>query len=420
MRIILANYRYYFSGGPESYMFAVKAALEERGHEVIPFSVRSDLNEPTAYSSFFPHGKSDKGDAYFGNVKKTPRNVALLLSSSFYNGEAYLNLRALIREARPDAVYVLQQINALSPSVFKACADEGVRVVHRLSDFNLMCPRSDFLRSGEICVECLTGRRRKALACKCCHGSGATTLVRVASMSFHERMGLFDNIDAFVTPTEFSAELLSLSGVERNRIVVVPTFAGVERAAWHADEGYLLYLGRLSSEKGVEYAIRALTSAPSARLKVAGKPEGTYYDSLRVLVRELGLEERVEFIGLVAGEAKLAAVDGARALVCPSVWFENMPNVILEANARSKPVVVFDVGCMRELVLESMTGLVTPLGDVRELGVAMERIATDDYLARRLGEAAHERCARQYSTERHIEALLRVLAPEGQQKSAKA
>ena len=75
MKIILANYRYYVSGGPEIYMFNVKRLLEDAGHTVIPFSVRSPLNEETPYSRYFPHGKSESGDAYFNNVKKTPKNV---------------------------------------------------------------------------------------------------------------------------------------------------------------------------------------------------------------------------------------------------------------------------------------------------------------------------------------------------------
>ena len=120
MKIVLANYRYYVSGGPEIYMFNVKRLLEEAGHTVIPYSVRSPLNEETPFARYFPHGKSESGDAYFDNVKKTPKNIMRLLSCAFYNKEAYKNLRRLIRDEKPDVVYVLQQINALSPSVFKA------------------------------------------------------------------------------------------------------------------------------------------------------------------------------------------------------------------------------------------------------------------------------------------------------------
>ena len=76
MKIVLANYRYFISGGPEIYMFNVKRLLEEAGHTVIPYSVRSPLNEKTPYASYFPHGKSESGDAYFDNVKPHPRREA--------------------------------------------------------------------------------------------------------------------------------------------------------------------------------------------------------------------------------------------------------------------------------------------------------------------------------------------------------
>ncbi len=200
MKIVLANYRYYVSGGPEIYMFNVKRLLEEAGHTVIPYSVRSPLNEETPFARYFPHGKSESGDAYFDNVKKTPKNIARLLSCAFYNKEAYKNLRRLIRDEKPDVVYVLQQINALSPSVFKAAKDEGVRVVHRLSDFNIMCPRSDFLCDGQICTACIGGDYSKARERRCCHGSRATTEVRVASMKFHRARRLFGCVDSFGAP----------------------------------------------------------------------------------------------------------------------------------------------------------------------------------------------------------------------------
>ena len=53
MKILLVNYRYFISGGPEKYMFNIKRVLEEKGHEVIPFSVHSNRNVETEYSRYF-------------------------------------------------------------------------------------------------------------------------------------------------------------------------------------------------------------------------------------------------------------------------------------------------------------------------------------------------------------------------------
>ena len=417
MKIILANYRYYVSGGPEIYMFNVKRLLEQAGHTVIPYSVRSPLNEETPYSSYFPHGKSESGEAYLDNVKKTPKNVARLLSCAFYNREAYKNLRRLIRDERPDVVYVLQQINALSPSVFEAAKDEGVRLVHRLSDFNIMCPRSDFLCDGEVCTACIGGDYSKARERRCCHGSRATTEVRVASMRFHRARRFFDCVDAFVCPTAFTASLLERSGVDESKVNVVPTFApAYERKAAPLLGGpYVLYLGRISHEKGVDLLVKAVIDRPGLCLKVTGRTDDEYAKDIVAQVEAAGVTDRIEFVGFVKGVEKDALIDGASCVACPSTWYENMPNAVLEAYAHGKPAVVFDVGCMSEIVENGATGTVVPFRDIDALGEAVARYADDPELSRLHGDNGCALANEKYTAQRHLEALVGILRPGGEQ-----
>lgn len=413
MKIVLANYRYYVSGGPEIYMFNVKRLLEEAGHTVIPYSVRSPLNEETSYASYFPHGKSESGDAYFDNVKKTPKNVARLLSCAFYNREAYKNLRRLIRDERPDVVYVLQQINALSPSVFKAAKDEGVRVVHRLSDFNMMCPRSDFLCDGQICTACIGGDYSKARERRCCHGSRATTEVRAASMKFHRARRLFDCVDAFVCPTAFTASLLEKSGVDSGKVNVVPTFVPAYERAAEPSQGdpYVLYLGRISHEKGVDLLVKAAIERPGLRLKVTGRTDDEYAKGVVAQAEAAGAADRIEFVGFVKGAEKDALIDGAACVACPSTWYENMPNTVLEAYAHGKPAVVFDVGCMPEIVEDGATGAVVPFKDVNALGEAVARYVADPGLSTLHGANGLALANDRYTAQRHLDALTGILQP---------
>ena len=418
MKIILANYRYYISGGPEVYMFNVKRLLEEAGHTVIPFSVRSPLNVETPYAVYFPHGKSESGDAYFGNVKKSPQNIARLLSCAFYNREAYKNLRQLIRDEKPDVVYVLQQINALSPSVFKAAHDEGIRVVHRLSDFNIMCPRSDFLCEGEVCTACIGGDYSKASKKRCCHGSRITTEIRIASMKYHRARRLFDCIDSFVCPTVFTAELLKESGIASERINVIPTFVD-EYSSNSSVEGdrapYALYLGRISQEKGVDLLVKSVLDRPNITLKITGRIDSEYSRSVVQMVQDAGVSDRVEFVGFVEGAEKDSLIDGATCVVCPSTWYENMPNTILEAFAHGKPVVVFDVGCMSEIVENGVNGAVVPLFDEFKLGETVERFVLDSSYARRIGGNGRRVAKELYSESKHLDSLIKVLNPDESQ-----
>lgn len=414
MKIILANYRYYISGGPEIYMFNVKQMLEKAGHTVIPYSVRSPLNEKTPYAKYFPHGKSDSGDAYFDNVKKTPRNVIRLLSCAFFNKEAYKNLRRLIQDERPDVVYVLQQINALSPSIFKACHDEGVRVVHRLSDFNMMCPRSDFLCDGEVCTACIHGDYSKALSKSCCHGSRATTAVRAASMRYHKLRHFFDYVDAFICPTEFTASLLKESGISEQKVNVVPTFtlasAGTEKA--DTNKPYALYLGRISPEKGVDLLVKAASRNKEIRLKITGKIDDDYSVSIIDAAKDMKLGERIEFVGFAKGEEKERLIDEAACVLCPSIWYENMPNAVLEAYAHGKPVIAFNIGCMSELVDDGSTGSLLPLADIDALGGAIAFYLANPEEAKRRGMNGRKAVLSKYTPQNHLKGLERILHPE--------
>ena len=419
MNIILANYRYYLSGGPETYLFGITRLLEERGHTVIPYSVRSPLNRETPYARYFPHGKSDAGDAYLDSVRKSPGNVARLLSCAFFNREAYRNLRRLINDTSPDVVYVLQQVNALSPSVFKAAHDAGVHLVHRLSDFNMMCPRFDCLCDGEPCTSCIQGDYSKASSRRCFHGSRAATEVRIASMRFHRARGYFSYVDDFVCPSSFTASLLERSGTPREKIHVIPTFAPACGKGGGLSDGdpYALYLGRLSPEKGVHLLIEALRDHPSVRLKIAGAIRDAYARSLVRMVVEAGMSDRIMFLGLVEGDDKERLIEGSVCLVCPSVWYENTPNTVLEAYAHGKPVIAFDIGCMPEMIEDGVTGTVVPLRDLDALGFAVERYLADPRYALTLGENARQTARQRYSAEQHLDRLLEILGADIRQEA---
>lgn len=70
LRILIVNYRYFISGGPEKYMFNIKKMLEDNGHEVIPFSIHSNKNVETEYSKYFVEPIGGRDTTYFDEVKK--------------------------------------------------------------------------------------------------------------------------------------------------------------------------------------------------------------------------------------------------------------------------------------------------------------------------------------------------------------
>ncbi len=410
MKVLFVNYRYYLSGGPESYLFRAKELLEQHGHQVFVFSAQDPRNQPSEQSSYFVQPRG--GDGKFRTIRLAPTSIVRLLKGAFYNPEAAQNLKRLIADVRPDVVYVLQQVNLLSPSVFIAAKQAGLRVVHRLSDYNLMCPRFDFLRGQTPCEKCRTGSLWNAVRHRCVQHSFGASLIRVLSMYFHRWIGAFDCVDAFVVTNRFMGQKLQEFGISPERIRLIPPFinsSAIEPRYTH--QNYLLYLGRLEPEKGPQYAVAAMpyVSDLDVRLKLTGTLGEDHTGHLAEFIQHHRLAQTVEFVGFVHGTELSAMIANALCIVCPSVLYDNLPNVLLEAAAYGKPVVAPRHGCFPEVVDEGQTGMLFTPGDARDLADKIRSLCTTPGLAESMGRNARAKCEREYTPEQHYRDLLKTL-----------
>ena len=224
MRILLVNYRYFISGGPEKYMFNIKKMLEDNGHEVIPFSIHSHKNVETEYSKYFVEPIGSRDATYFEECKKTPKVIWQMLTRSIYSTEVEKAIKKEIKDVKPDLVYIIHFVNKLSPSVICGAKKMGVPVVLRLSDYFLLCPRFDFMYNKKPCEECLTKGYRTCIKKRCVKGSLFASVVRVFSMKVHKAMNVYKGVDAFITPSEFLKKKLIENGFDENKITCIPTF----------------------------------------------------------------------------------------------------------------------------------------------------------------------------------------------------
>lgn len=145
---------------------------------------------------------------------------------------------------------------------------------------------------------------------------------------------------------------------------------GTFRAAFPALDGpFLLFLGRLSRQKGLDLLLpafqRLLQSRPDLRLVLAGPGHEGYEREVHTMAHALGVADRVLFPGLITADLKLAALVDADLFVLPS-YAENFGGVIIEALACGLPVVISDqVNIHRELSNEGVATVVKcSIGDV--------------------------------------------------------
>jgi glycosyltransferase involved in cell wall biosynthesis len=161
-------------------------------------------------------------------------------------------------------------------------------------------------------------------------------------------------------------------------------------------------LGRLHSQKAVDVFLKAAQKIsarrPDCRFVIGG--EGPEENNLKTLARELGIQERVEFAGLVADPAQfLSQLD---VFVLASRW-EGMPNVILEAMARKVPVVATAVGGTTDLIRDGREGLLVLPEDPDALAEAALRLIDSPELKMQFSEAAYKRVGSEFSMEIMIE-----------------
>jgi glycosyltransferase involved in cell wall biosynthesis len=210
-----------------------------------------------------------------------------------------------------------------------------------------------------------------------------------------------------VVPSRYLAEIAAGWGLDRARIDVLanpaPPPADVEPA--ELADGTFVFVGRLTEQKALPVALAALAEVQAAQLVLVG--DGPERESLQRRVRELGLDDRVRFLGSLPRGEVLRQLAGARAAVLSSAW-ENLPHAAVEALSVGTPVVSTAVGGVPEVVHDGENGLLVPAGDVQALAAALRRMLEDDALHDRLAAGAQPSVASigREATYERLESLL--------------
>ncbi|WP_162527217.1 glycosyltransferase family 4 protein [Sphingomonas solaris] len=415
-RVLIANYRYFISSGPERYLFNIKSMLEGRGHTVMPFSVRYGQNEPSEYARYFVSPLAGEDEVFFDQHRKTPATVAKTLSRLFYSREVEQAVTRMAEETRPDVAYVLYYLRKMSPSLLVGLKKQGLPIVARISDYGMFCGEHHMLRDGRPCTLCLDEGLQNEVRHACVKGSRAISALDVAATTFHRAKGYFDLIDRFVTTNPFMSEMMIRGGIDPARIVCIPTFTDMARfhpdADGPASPPYMLYVGRLDEPKGVHVLIEAMAmlrdrfGGDLPELRIAGEGHTrTYVDGLHAQAARLGLEGRVRFLGGVAGDDIPLLFRGALFSLMPALWYENLPNSVVESLSSGCPVVASDIGSLAVTITDGVDGLHHRPGDAAHLAAQAARLIADPALRRRLAAGARETAERNHSPDRHVSLL---------------
>ncbi|HPQ71697.1 MAG TPA: glycosyltransferase [bacterium] len=380
--------------------------MTERGHEVTPFALRYARNEPCADADYFPPPPLDENFVLHGDRPLSPVERARLALKVVRNDDVRRAALRVLREKKIEVVLALQIAHYLYPELILAAHEAGVPVVMRLSDFQMICPAYNCLRDGKPCFLCRTSKM-PALVHRCLKNSLAVTAARVAAMTYADLRGASAKVAGFIAPSRFLIEKMKEGGFAAGRLWHLPTPLTLSPDPGPPpDDGPLLFVGGLFPAKGARLAIEAVRGT-NHRLVIAGDVDTPDGRELREWASREHIDN-IEFAGFVRGEDLSRLYARARAVVVPSLWWENSPHTVLEALAHSRPVVASDHGSLPEQVRDGVTGLLFALGDAGGLLAALQRL-DEPGLAERLGRAGREMIAREHDPTLHIQRLERLL-----------
>jgi len=171
----------------------------------------------------------------------------------------------------------------------------------------------------------------------------------------------------------------------------------------------LAFAGRLTRQKSLEVALEALARNEGVELLLAG--DGDERPTLERRAAELGVSDRVRFLGALPRQRVLELFRAVDAAVLSSSW-ENFPHTVVEALAVGTPVLATSAGGVGEVLYDGRNGLLVPPGDVDAFAAAVRRFFADEELRARLRQTAAPSVA-DYAAERvygRLEAILQEAA----------
>lgn len=372
-RILIVHNAYQHRGGEDSVVESEITLLRSHGHAVETyFRTNNDITEIPPLS---------------------------LARQTLWSSQTTLDIAELIGNFRPDVIHAHNTVPLISPSLYWMADRARVPVVQTLHNFRLFCLNAVFLREGKVCEDCLGRLPWRGVAYACYRGSRAASATLAGMLTLHRGLRTYSKlVTRYIALNEFCRNKFIEGGLPEDRIAVKPNFVDIHQIPATRRHG-LLFVGRLSVEKGVAVLARASALMSNAHLRVAGEgPEEALLE---------GLSE-VERLGSLQGEIVRQEMNNAVALVVPSICYENFPRTIVEAFACSLPVIASRIGALADLVKDGETGLIFEPGNARDLADKMTWALAHPEQMIAMGQKARACYESHYTAERNYKQLIAI------------
>lgn len=399
---VIHGYPMLYNAGSEVYSQTICHALAERGHEVHVFTREEDAFRPDgSLRQDVDHDQPSIRVHLVNNPRHRDRYRLSVIDQRFAE---------LLDQIKPDLVHI-GHLNHLSTSLVYEAKRRNLPVVYTLHDYWLMCPRGQFMQmhSGDdnLWAACDGQEDRKcATQCYARYFSGAEDEFEQDVAYWENWVGrrmahvrdVVDQVDLFISPSRYLKSRYETDfGLPTSKSIYLDYGFDRSRMADRqrkADEPFTFgYIGTHIPAKGIHQLIQAFGQVKGdCQLRIWGRDRGQDSRALRAIANTLPIEKqaRIHWMPEYKNQQITKDVfDKTDAIVTPSIWVENSPLVIHEAQQARVPVITADAGGMGEYVQHEVNGLLYEHRVVSSLSQHMQRLFDDPELARKLGQRGY-------------------------------
>ncbi len=415
MKILITVHHFppHYKGGAEWRAYRTAQELTRRGHQVKVVCIERIDAATGRYGSLFPYQKLTWEDEVYDG---------LMVRRLFFNlGDAPDTLRweydnpwigehfkKLLAEFQPDVFHMIGGY-LITASALRVAIDLSIPTVVSLTDFWFLCKRVNMLRSNgqlstlpintTVCARCLGEEKRRFRWPGKLLPSGLVDLFwrykksHIKKVESRQRFlkDTLNRVDVIISPSQFLRQAFISEGIRQDRIIysrqgrTFPKSKTGEVEKSTPSSIRVGYIGQIAKIKGLHILFQAVLALPDIPLKVMAYGDTSPFPAYtRFLQRFLAKDSRLALCGPYPSEELSHVLSGLDLLVVPSLWYENSPNVILEAFSHHVPVIASNLGGMAELVHHEINGLLFNPGNPLDLANQIRRIIMEPGLLAKL------------------------------------
>lgn len=362
MRILVIHNFYKHFGGEDSVVKSQIELLSKKGNDVYLYS------------------KDSK------NIN--PKDFFKVVKNSYSSKSSISDLERILVDFKPDIAHIHNVYPLISTGIYKYLSNKKVPIIQTVHNFRFMCPNGLMFRNNNTCTECLEKNSfYKCTFNKCYRNSYIQSFWYSNLISSSFKKGAFNYINKFIVLNKFTHDLMIKKGYPKEKIELL--YNSIDNSLItpnYSKEDYFLYLGRLSSEKGIQTLLDAFAALPNYKLIIAGN--GDLADHVKNFIKDNNLNN-ISFIGFIDGSQKYYLISKALALIIPSVNFENLPVVLLESLACGTSLIVSDIGGLKTFIKDGLNGYKFEPGNSIDLKSKIELYSKENNIVENLSKNSY-------------------------------